>query len=100
MPSFFLENKYLPHNKEQGTFIEDIPSQECLFTFEEMSDSIKKNLKCIGEADNMTAKNKALLGGWISMASKVFRREENLHGIKTATWKSRRYTVIEVFTSW
>ena len=42
---FFLENKYLPHNEERGTFIEDIPSQECLFTFEEMSDSIKKKFK-------------------------------------------------------
>ena len=42
---FFLENKYLPHNEERGTFIEDIPSQECLFTFEEMSDSIKKKIK-------------------------------------------------------
>ena len=42
---FFLENKYLPHNEERGTFIEDIPSQECLFTFEELSDSIKKKFK-------------------------------------------------------
>ena len=37
---FFLKNKYLLHKEERRTFIEDIPSQECLFTFEEMSDSI------------------------------------------------------------
>ena len=34
---FFLENKYLPHNEERGTFAEDIPGQECLFAFEESS---------------------------------------------------------------
>ena len=39
---FFLKNKYLLHKEERRTFIEDIPSQECLFTFEEMSDSISK----------------------------------------------------------
>ena len=38
----FLENKYLPHNEEQGTFIEDIPSRECLFAFREMSDSERR----------------------------------------------------------
>ena len=39
---FFLENKYLPHIEERGTFIEDIPSQECLFAFGEMSDSERR----------------------------------------------------------
>ena len=28
----------------------------------------------------MSLKNKALFGGWISMALKVFRREKNMHG--------------------
>ena len=30
----------------------------------------KTFLKCIGEAENMSLKNKALLGGWISMTAK------------------------------
>ena len=34
---------------------------------------------------NMTLKNKAFLGGWISVAAKVFRREKNMTGIKIAT---------------
>ena len=59
----FLKSKYLPHNEERGTFTEDIPSQECQFTFEEIPDSIKKIFKCIGEAEKMRLKNKALLGG-------------------------------------
>ena len=28
----------------------------------------------------MSLKNKALLGGWISMVARVFRREKNMHG--------------------
>ena len=40
----------------------------------------KKNFsKSIGEVENMSLKNKALFGGWISMALKVFRREKNMH---------------------
>ena len=42
---FYLKNKYLPHNEEQETFIEDIPSQEDQFRFEAISDSIKKLFK-------------------------------------------------------
>ena len=33
----------------------------------------------------MTPKNKVFLGGWISMAAKVFRRGKNMPGIKIAT---------------
>ena len=33
----------------------------------------------------MTLKNKTFLGGWISMAAKVVRREKNMPGIKIAT---------------
>ena len=65
-----LKNNHLPHNEERETFTEDIPSQECQFAFKEISDSIKTFLKCIGEAKNMSLKNKALLGGWILMTAK------------------------------
>ena len=34
----------------------------------------------VGEVENMRIKNKALLGGWISTATKVFRDEENISG--------------------
>ena len=30
--------------------------------------------------ENKSLKNKALLGGWISMAARVFRREKNMRG--------------------
>ena len=74
-----LKNQYLPHNEERGTFIEDIPSQEDRFTFEAISDSLKTLLKSIKESENMSFKNKVLLGGWTT-AAKVLRRDKNVHG--------------------
>ena len=76
----YLKNKYLPHNEEQVAYIGDIPSQEEQLTFETISDSIKIFSKSVGEVENMSLKNKALLGGWISTAVKVFRREKNIRG--------------------
>ena len=32
------------------------------------------------ENENMSLKNKTLMGGWVSTAAKVFRRDENILG--------------------
>ena len=77
---FYLKNNYLPHTEEQ-TFIEDIP-QDDRFSFEEMSDYLKTFSKSVIEVENTTLKNKVLLGGWISTAGKVFRRDK-MRGIFT-----------------
>ena len=69
---YYLKNGYLPHNEEQETYIEDIPSQEDQFTFEAKSNSIKRNLISVGDVENMSLKNKALLSGWISVATRLF----------------------------
>ena len=49
---FYLKSQYLPHNEEQRTFVQDIPSQEDIPSFEAIVDylktfskSIKKKLK-------------------------------------------------------
>ena len=76
----YLKSKYLLHNEEQVAYIGDIPSQEEQLTFETISDSVKIFSKSVGEVENMSLKNKALLGGWISTAVKVFRREKNIRG--------------------
>ena len=76
----YLKNKYLPHNEEQEAYIGDIPSKEEQLTFETISDSIKIFSKSIAEVENTNLKNKALLGGWISIAAKVFRHEKNIRG--------------------
>ena len=67
---FNLKNQYSPHNEERETFIEDITSQEYQFTFEAISDSLKTFSKSIKDFENISLKNKALLGGWISTAAK------------------------------
>ena len=72
---FNLKNQYSPHNEERRTFIKDIPSQEDQFTFEEIFDSLKTFSN-----ENMSLKNKVLLGGWISTAAEIFRfrRDKNV----------------------
>ena len=71
---FYLKNQYLPHNEEQGAFIEDISNQED-WSFEEISDYLKKFSKSIKRKWYMSLKNKTLMGGWVSTAAKVFRRD-------------------------
>ena len=51
---FYLKNRYLPHNEDRGTYIEDFPSQEDQFTFEAVSDSIKNFSKSVGEVENVS----------------------------------------------
>ena len=65
---FYLRKNYSPHTEERAR-IEDIP-QDDRFSFEEMSDYLKTFCKSIIEVENMTLKNKVLLGGWISTAAK------------------------------
>ena len=45
-----------------------------------MSDHLKAFSKSVTEFENITLTNKVLLGGWILTASKVFRRNKNVHG--------------------
>ena len=43
---------------------------------EEISDYLKTFSKSVTEVENMTLKSKVLLGGWLSTARKVFRRDK------------------------
>ena len=70
---FYLRKNYSPHTEERGR-IEDI-LQDYRFSFKEMPDYLKTFSKSVTEVENMTLKNKVLLGGWISTAAKVFRRD-------------------------
>ena len=40
----------------------------------------KKISRSVGDVEKMSLKNKVLLGGWISMAARVFRSEKNMRG--------------------
>ena len=76
---FYLKNQYLPHSEEPGAFIGDIPSQEHK-SFEQISDYLKTFSKSMKKKENMSLKNKILMGGWISTAARVFRRDKNMLG--------------------
>ena len=80
---FYLRKNYSPHTEERAR-IEDIP-QDDRFSFEEMSDYLKTFSKSVIEVENMTLKNKVLLGGWISKAAKVFRRNR-MRGKNLPNW--------------
>ena len=73
---FYLKNNYSPHTKDRA-FTEHI-LQDDRFSFEKISDYLKPFSKSSIKAENMTLKNKVLLGSWIVTASKVFRHDKML----------------------
>ena len=76
---FHLRKNYSPHTEEQA-FIEDIP-QDDRFSFEEIYQIYLKTFsKSIRQGENISLNNKVLLGGWISTAAKMFRRDKNMRG--------------------
>ena len=70
---FYLKSQYLEHNSEDRTFIPNIPSEEP--SFEAITDNLKTFSKSIKEHENMGLKNKSLIGGWLLMAAKIYRRQ-------------------------
>ena len=70
---FYLKSQYLEHNPEDRTFIPDIPSEEP--SFEAITDNLKTFSKSIKEHENMGLKNKCLIGGWLLMTAKIYKRQ-------------------------
>ena len=70
---FYLKPQYLEHNPQDRTFIPNIPSEE--HSFEAITGNLKTFSKSIKEDENMSLKNKSLIGGWLLMASKVYRHQ-------------------------
>ena len=68
---------YSTHNEDPRTFIDDIPTNEP--SFEAMTNRLKTFSKCIKDDENISLKNKCLFGGWILMASKLYRNENLPH---------------------
>ena len=73
---FYLRNNYSPHTEERAR-IDDIP-QDDRFSFEEMPEYSKTFSKSVREVENMTLKNKVLLGGWIFFLI-IFKKSKNRH---------------------
>ena len=72
---FYLKSQYLAHNAEERTFIPNIPSEENMPSFEVITGYLKTFSKSIKEDETMGLKNKTLIGGWILITSKVYRRQ-------------------------
>ena len=68
-----MKSKCSAHSEEPRIFIYDIPSEEP--SFEAITGYLKTFSKSIKKDENMSLKNKFLIGGWILMASKVYRRQ-------------------------
>ena len=82
---------YSTHNEDPRTFIDDIPTNEP--SFEAMTNRLKTFSKCIKDDENISLKNKCLFGGWILMASKLYRNENLPHTFEDwlyHLWKVKR----------
>ena len=69
----YLKSQYLEHSPQGRTFIPNIPSVEP--SFEAIAGNLKTFSKSIKEDENMSLRNKSLIGSWLLMASKVYRRQ-------------------------
>ena len=72
---FYLKSQYYAHNDEERTFIPNIPREENMSSFEAITGYLKTFSKSIKEDENMGLKNKTLIGGWILITSKGYRRQ-------------------------
>ena len=68
-----MKSQYSAQNSQERTFIPNIPSEEP--SFEAITGYLKTFSKSIKEDENMGLKNKTLIGGWILITSKVYRRQ-------------------------
>ena len=69
----YLKSMYSTHDEEPRTFIDDIPTYAPFF--EVMTNRLKTFSKCTKDNENISLKNKCLFGGWILIASKLYRKE-------------------------
>ena len=83
---FYLKSQYLQHNAEDRTFISDILCEEP--SFEAITDNLKTFFKLIKEHDNRGLKNKSLIGGWLIMAAKIYRRENLSYSFEDWLYKN------------
>ena len=70
---FYLKSRYSADDRDQINFIQDIPNQGDIPSFEAVSENLKTISKSMKENENTSLKNKFLFGEWISIASKACR---------------------------
>ena len=70
---FYLKSRYSADGRDQINFIQGIPNQGDIPSFEAVSENLKTISKSMKEDENTSLKNKFLFGEWISIASKPCR---------------------------
>ena len=70
----------MTNNKDQITFVKNFPSVEEVPSFEGIHKELKIILKYMKDGENMSLRNKALFGGWISVTRMVYKRDELIEG--------------------
>ena len=72
----YLKSQYPTNNRNQIVFIQDFPSLEEVSSFEGIQEKLKMVLKYIKCGENMSLKNKALFGGWITVAKMAYNHDK------------------------
>ena len=70
----------MTNNKDQITFVKNFPSVEEVPSFEGIHKELKIISKYMKDGENMSLRNKALFGGWISVTRMVYKRDELIEG--------------------
>ena len=75
----YLQSQYSTNNKDQITFVQNFRSVEAS-SFERIQEELKIISKYIKHGENMSLRNKALFGGWITVARMVYKRDKFKEG--------------------
>ena len=72
----YLKSQHSTNNKDQIIFIKNFPSIQEVFSFEGILEELKIISEYMKDGENMNLRNKDLLGGWMSVARMVYKRDK------------------------
>ena len=73
---FYLKCQYSTDNRNQITLTKNFTSIEKVPSFEKIFQELKIISKSMNEDENTNLRNKALFGGWISVARMTYRHDK------------------------
>ena len=76
----YLKFQYLTSNKDQVTFVKNLPSIEEVIFLKRIQEALKIISEYMKDDENMSLRNKALFGRWMSVARKICKRDKVIEG--------------------
>ena len=76
----YLKFQYLTSNKDQVTFVKNLPSIEEVIFLKRIQEALKIISEYMKDGENMSLRNKALFGRWMSVARKICKRDKVIEG--------------------